>query len=243
MKAVELESSQKNFYLTMNLFTDSIRTLPATPFITRSTSANSALTGSDTEVHPPVPLHPAGSPYGHYDGDIRHRDENGHVVLDQFHCAMCYKYACTKCGARTNSMYMNTCYHCGFQSMPAPKPRKLQLQDPCKLQKSELSDFCTSVGYYGGQPQKWLKSKQCLAVLAETRLLANPELTHYEVWKQIIREQCVNRDIQILCREYNELYHMFTRNIKIAIYLGNKAYEPFEKCIGKLQKKWKEKHN
>ena len=65
----------------MNLFTDSIRTLPAIPFITRSTSENSSLTESDAGgLNPPVSLHPAGSPYGHYDGDIRHRDENGHVV-------------------------------------------------------------------------------------------------------------------------------------------------------------------
>lgn len=213
----------------MNQFTDLIRTsLPASPFIARSTSVKSSLTNLNDCVKPPS-LHPAGSPYGHFNGEIRHRDENGNIVLDQFHCAMCYKYACPNCGARTNRMCMNECYSCGFQTILHVSPEKnKKLQDPCD-------------GHFGSHPQKWLKSKQILVMLAETRMLANPHLTIYEVWKQIIREQCVNRDIQILRGEYNELYNMFVRNIKIATYLVNKEYEPFLECIAKLQTKWKQK--
>lgn len=217
MTAVELESPQKIFYLTMNHNNESIRTLPAFPFITRSMSDESPL--KETLKLKPLALHPAGSPYGHCNGDIRHRDENGHVVLNQFDCAMCYKYACPKCGSRSNRMFMSKCYNCDYQMLPEVKNTpevtcEMKLQDPCTT--------CS-------QPQKWLKSKQTLIMLAQARLRTNSQLSIHEVWQQIIREQCVNRDIQILKHEYDELYYMFTRNIQIAKYLAAKEYQPDKK--------------
>ena len=205
----------------MNQTIESIRTLPAIPFITRSTSDNSPLMEPLLDTKP-VTLHPAGSPYGHMNNDCRHRDGNGHVVLDQYHCAMCYKYACPKCGSRSNRMFMRNCYNCDYQMLPVEKTpektremkREMKLQDPCKT---------------GSQPQKWLKSKQILIMLAQARQHTNPHMSIHEVWQQIIREQCVNRDIQILKREYNDLYFMFVRNIQIARYLAAQEYQKDKK--------------